>query len=393
MGWFKKDDHQNYLVGSSKLSYLRPEGLGCRMEDHLHNHWLPTNEEFEEQVRFLWDASGAEAQIAMAKLKQTSDHIGFSSAAINYFLNLTSAELDWVFRNLRDLGFGFSDAIRHQLRELGELEPLELFEELGNLASLTSTSEATAKQNRLTLTALLAASFFARIDEEIAFDGDEDFFELANLLELVRSCGNLFPTGRHLPCDEPAGQLEVPFAPAALNDEEDEEDEEEYEEGEEEEYEEDEEEEEEEEVDFDSSIFDQSQCERAPQYKDPREIPVFEILDWERTREALTLYCQGKDPYLIAEQLAKPTNDVVATLGVHIFGLEGELVNPQAKNWKTGWSAETYSSLATFFRAGKGIDEMCEALGRDRLGVLYKVFSGLNPVVPSRVIRAFKVEL
>jgi hypothetical protein len=42
-------------------------------------------------------------------------------------------------------------------------------------------------------------------------------------------------------------------------------------------------------------------------------------------------------------------------------------------------------------RLGKGVDEICEELGRDRLGVLYKLFERSNPVVPSIVLEVFEV--
>lgn len=578
MGWLSQDDNQTYPAGGWKLSYLRPEDPGCQLEDHSHNDWLPTDLEFEDHVKFLWDTAGPEAQIALAKLKETNDHIGFSSAAINYFLDLTPAELAWIHGNLNDLGFGFSDDIKRQLSDLGELAPLELYGELGNLAGLTAQTELAARQNRLTLTVLMSASFFARLDEEYDIEGGEDFSELADLMERFRSYEKLFPIGRHLPCDGAAKELDdedESNQPASLktglvgsnyyvlpngdplqaetnrdawlsvrrncvsatdarklvtskgqiskqrhtllddkiNDvrhyfssfdlgierepiiadwvarEFPEEEfvatgylyagenerhvatpdmigprslceikvsteplktckskyrdqlqwqlhvtgatrvlfavENRYSQAIETEWiprdedriqalvaaanaflsdldvrqlvlqdpEQDDDEDDVEEDDFEDFQADQSQSEILEEVTALPELPVFEFLDWDQTRDALTLYCQGKDPYRIAEQLDKPTNDVVATLGVHIFGLEGELVNPHAENWMTSWSVEASSALATYIRAGKGIDEICDALGRDRLGVLYKVLAGLNQVVPSRVMKAFKVDL
>jgi hypothetical protein len=124
-----------------------------------------------------------------------------------------------------------------------------------------------------------------------------------------------------------------------------------------------------------------------------RDLPVFELLSWDETQSALKMYCQGRDVFAIAENLARNSNDVVATLGVHMFGLEGALVDASAENWGKGWDSESKTTMTTLVRAGKSIDEICESLGRDRLGVLYRIFSGLNPVVPSRVMKAFKVDL
>lgn len=594
MAWFRKNNLPNIEQGSSKLTYLRPEPSGCQDDGHFHHEWLPSESEFEDDVVTLWGDASVEAQIALGELAQTNNHIGYSSAAVRYFLSLTRPEAAWLHSNLVSSGVEFTDEIREQLEVLGEIETLEIYEVLADLAEVSAEDELESKHKRSSLFILLASSFMEGIYWDAKFFNDEDFMELTELLERYQGLVNLFPVGSHLPCDEPAEDLksvviadlediyfeggqpnlkpdgltnqlaigtkyvlpngqhidaqsdrdiwlevrrkcvgatdarklvklngevsaqretllrekiydithyfesfelgverepiiaamvakefpEEQFAPnsflyvgandrhvatpdmvgseslceikvstkplkackttyrdqlqwqmhvtgashvlLAVENRHSQELETEWiprdeariltlvaaadsfledldewqarrdERANQNSFDDSEEDEDEDELE---DLEDDIDLEESETPLVVRELPTYELLSWDYTQAALKMYCQGRDVFVIADNLGKTSNDVVATLGIHIFGLEGELVDASAEKWGHGWDSESKATMATFVRSGKNIDEICETLGRDRLGVLYRIFAGLNPVVPPRVMKAFKVEL
>jgi hypothetical protein len=123
------------------------------------------------------------------------------------------------------------------------------------------------------------------------------------------------------------------------------------------------------------------------------DLPVVRFLSKQETKEALKLYSQDHSIYQIASKMAVASNDVVGTLGLHFYDLNEELVNPLAEKFRYGWSFEELTHLSEMLTSGHSIDEICSALGRDRLGVLYKIFTGHFPEIPSKVAKAFKIKL
>lgn len=581
MGWFRKSTSPSFGHNNSKLSYLRPQPAGCQQEAHVHHDWVPTESEFEQDVVALWAEAGAEAQLIFATLASTNNHIGYSSAAIHFFLSLTRSEVTWIHGKISDAGIHVSGATRQQLQILGNLETFELYERLANLADVASSDVLETKRKRQILAVLLSSGFFECIFWEAEYFKDEQFTELSGLLAQLPTLVSVFPVGAHLPCDAPDEKDRLFYQNALVIEETvvDKELEESNSEGEQllgaqkyvlpngqfidttkdhegwlhvrrnavsatdarklvklngEVS-----------VQRDKLIFDKLNdvrhdfesfelgvqrepiianwvTENYPQegfvantyiyvgghprhvatpdmvgtralceikvstkplktcrttYRDqlqwqmhvtgaeqvllvvenrysqeietewiPRNeariealvsaatsflqdlddsqaqkeksahlnifesaneaaveeadeplvdapLPTFELLAWDETQSALLMYCQGKDVFDIAEALGKTSNDIVATLGVQIFALDGELIDSSAENWGMSWSSEDATTLATLVRAGKTIDDICEALGRDRLGVLYRIFARLNPVVPLRVMKAFNVPL
>ncbi len=591
MVWFRKSVELGGRQEVDFSTWLLPSEPGCQQVCHLHNEWLPSESDFRQQVGLLWDGSGAEASALFSGLARSNDHIGFSSAAINFFLELKPSEARWVYNKLKDAGVEFNESIRRQLKILGELETFLLYERLASLADLTAASDEEVRQCRFVLSVLISASFFARIDQQFDLVRDLNFIELSKFLQKLRTLAEVFPAGRHTPCDESVNLLpqdltsqgskledtvdksEVLFetiskeskqigtkyyflsSGAPLRSDTNREiwletrrrsisatdaralvklnglpsaqrerlmhdkihrvsyDFESFELGierepviadwvarnfpeeqfvatyllyagqndrhvatpdmigvtslceikvstkplrtckttyrdqlqwqmhvtgasrvllavenrhtqeieaewisrdderiktlvaaansflsefdqlvqvqEENEFEEDDEYfDEEDQVELHASRESEVDYSARPELQD---IPEYEELYWNEMHQALTLYCQGHSVSAIADHLERPTNDVVGSLGMHIFSIDGELVNPNAKNFRVPWSADSYKKLAALLRLGKGVDEICEELGRDRLGVLYKLFERSNPVVPPIVLEVFEV--
>ena len=207
MGWFRKNNLPSFEPGISRLTYLRPEPAGCQDEDHFHHEWLPSESEFEDDVVTLWGEATVEAQLALVELAQTNNHIGYASAALHYFLSLTRPEAAWLHSNLVSSGVEFTAEIREQLEVLGEIETLETYELLAELADVSASDELESKHKRASLFILLVSSFMDGIYWDAKFFNDDDFMELTELLGRYQGLVNLFPVGSHLPCDEPAEDI------------------------------------------------------------------------------------------------------------------------------------------------------------------------------------------
>jgi hypothetical protein len=122
------------------------------------------------------------------------------------------------------------------------------------------------------------------------------------------------------------------------------------------------------------------------------DLPIVNLLSKGETKEALTLYGQGLSIYQIASEISRPSNDIIGTFGVHFYGLDEDLVNPMAKKFRHGWTPDEMTKLSKLFLAGESVDDICASLGRDRLGVLYKVFMTYNPEIPKALAKSFKIK-
>lgn len=70
-----------------------------------------------------------------------------------------------------------------------------------------------------------------------------------------------------------------------------------------------------------------------------------------------------------------------------IFGLGGKLVNENAPNFGKGWTSIDTSKFNDLYAQGQPIPKIADNLGRDQLGVCFRVFNHDHPSIPLQFVR------
>lgn len=105
-------------------------------------------------------------------------------------------------------------------------------------------------------------------------------------------------------------------------------------------------------------------------------------LTFEEEKLLLEKYIHGFGIYDLADKVGCTPALAVDTLSRIIFDLEGDLVDETAENFGNSWTKREVQTLYESYRESKTIPEIAVLLGRDQLGVCFKVFTYLVPPVP-----------
>lgn len=112
------------------------------------------------------------------------------------------------------------------------------------------------------------------------------------------------------------------------------------------------------------------------------ETSVDDPLTFEEEKLLIENYIHGFNLYDLADKVGCTPALAVDTLSRIIFSLEGELVDVAVENFGNSWSKNEVQRLCELYRESRSIPEIATALGRDQLGVCFKIFEYLNPPVP-----------
>jgi hypothetical protein len=67
-------------------------------------------------------------------------------------------------------------------------------------------------------------------------------------------------------------------------------------------------------------------------------------------------------------------------------------VNEEAPHFGKAWQDTHRARLGFLYRTGITVPDIAEDLGRDLLGVLYRIFTGFNPVIPLEVVFQYDLD-
>lgn len=108
-------------------------------------------------------------------------------------------------------------------------------------------------------------------------------------------------------------------------------------------------------------------------------------------KELLELYLDGMDIVLLSSHLNLTRREVVRKLSELLFGLEFPTQNPDAENFQKNWSWVETSRLWRMYAVGIPVQVIAHKLGRDELGICYRLLTENLIVVPATVVEKYKL--
>ena len=109
-------------------------------------------------------------------------------------------------------------------------------------------------------------------------------------------------------------------------------------------------------------------------------------------KELLELYLDGMEIDLLSSHLALKRREVVIKLSGLLFGLESPTQNPEAQNYQKTWSWAENSRLWRMYAVGIPVQVIAHKLGRDELGICYRLLTENLIVVPATVVEKYKLD-
>ena len=109
-------------------------------------------------------------------------------------------------------------------------------------------------------------------------------------------------------------------------------------------------------------------------------------------KELLELYLDGMDIDLLSSHMNLTRRQVVRKLSELLFGLEFPAQNPDARNYQKTWSWADNSRLWRMYAVGIPVQIIAHKLGRDELGICYRLLTENLVVVPATVVEKYKLD-
>jgi hypothetical protein len=109
-------------------------------------------------------------------------------------------------------------------------------------------------------------------------------------------------------------------------------------------------------------------------------------------KELLELWVGGMDLELLARHLNRKQREVVVKLSELILKAPQPVADSSAPYFGKPWDYFHNSELRRLYALGKKPSEIADALGRDELGVCFRLLSNFELVIPRAVIRRFHLD-
>lgn len=95
-------------------------------------------------------------------------------------------------------------------------------------------------------------------------------------------------------------------------------------------------------------------------------------------------YINGAEVSSIAYEINATQAVVVTALSRMIFGLSGNLVDEAAPRFGQGWSSADLETFQKLYSQGRPVPEIAKELGRDQLGLCFRIFMYVRPAIPRK---------
>lgn len=118
-------------------------------------------------------------------------------------------------------------------------------------------------------------------------------------------------------------------------------------------------------------------------------VPKVEKVTWGRTDSHLLLeaYSVGRELVALARMFDVTEADVVAELCRWLLNATGELADDTCENFGKYWTFADEQAVFSQFDQGVELRELARSVGRDQLGVAFRLFSAHKPVVRAQLLR------
>ena len=109
-------------------------------------------------------------------------------------------------------------------------------------------------------------------------------------------------------------------------------------------------------------------------------------------KDLLELYLDGMDLDLLSSHLNVGREEIVRKLSGLFFRLEFPTQDPDAPNYRKKWSWAETSRLWRMYAVGIPVQVIARTLGRDELGICYRLLTENLVVVPATVVEKYKLD-
>lgn len=115
---------------------------------------------------------------------------------------------------------------------------------------------------------------------------------------------------------------------------------------------------------------------------------------WSRQESHLLLeaYSSGRSIERLARLCDAEARAVVTELARWLLVTTGELVDSSAPRFMDVWSSHDFETLRSDYRDGRPLAPLAKRLGRDQLGVAFKLFEDHRPVVSAKLMSSFTIK-
>ena len=109
------------------------------------------------------------------------------------------------------------------------------------------------------------------------------------------------------------------------------------------------------------------------------------LWDEPTAKELVMLYLDGMEIELLASHFQMTAHEIVFKLSDLFFGLPEPIQDTSAANYKKPWNGAETTKLWRLYAVRNPIPKIAEKLGRDELGVCYKLLTEQMVILPRRL--------
>ena len=118
------------------------------------------------------------------------------------------------------------------------------------------------------------------------------------------------------------------------------------------------------------------------------------ISEWSHSeiREMILLYLDGVDLELLAHHFECSQKEALCVLSEAFFGIRKPLSDPSAPNYRKRWDWAENRRLQRLHALRTSPSEIARVMGRDELGVVYRILGSQLAVLPESVVRKYMLD-
>ena len=109
-------------------------------------------------------------------------------------------------------------------------------------------------------------------------------------------------------------------------------------------------------------------------------------------KELLELYLDGMDIEFLTSHFNLRGREIVRKLSELLLGLDQPKQDPSARNYRKPWHWGDNSKLWRMYAVGVPIPTIADKLGRDELGICYRILSEQYVIVPRAIVERYKLD-
>lgn len=113
--------------------------------------------------------------------------------------------------------------------------------------------------------------------------------------------------------------------------------------------------------------------------------------DWSEseTKELLDSYLSHMPNDMLSKYFRRSQRDIVRALASLVLGETYVSTNSRAESFGKAWSWRDDQILVREYQIGKSVAQIAAVLGRDNLGVAFRILGTLTPKIPQHIVHKY----